>query len=29
MTMGYLFWIVLGIFCVLALCCYGNAKDGK
>lgn len=29
MVMGIPFWIVIGIFCVLALCCYGNARGGK
>ena len=29
MPVGTPFWIVFGIFCVLALCCYGNARGGK
>lgn len=29
MAMGMPFWIILGIFAVLALCCYGHAKGGE
>lgn len=29
MPVGTPFWIMFGIFVVLALCCYGHAKGGK
>lgn len=29
MPMGAPFWILLGIFAVIALCCYGHAKGGE